>query len=164
MATIYHVSKQGIDQQNGAEQTPFLTISKAAAVAMAGDTVLVHAGEYREWVKPQNGGNNDHERITYLAAACERVVIKGSERIQEWTLVEDTLWQVTLDNAMFNGYNPYQQKVAGDWLLKPEEYDVHLGDVYLNGKSFYQAKDWNDLKENPKRTAGFTPIWSEQME
>ena len=39
---------------------PFRTINQAAAVAQPGDTVVVHAGEYREWVRPRRGGLSDH--------------------------------------------------------------------------------------------------------
>jgi hypothetical protein len=46
---------------------------------------VVHAGEYREWVKPQRGGLSDQRRITYQAAGGEHVIIKGSERITGWT-------------------------------------------------------------------------------
>ena len=47
---VYHVAKTGSDQGKGTKQDPFLTINKAASVALAGDTVVVHEGVYREWV------------------------------------------------------------------------------------------------------------------
>ena len=43
---------------------PFKTISAAAAVALPGDTITVHAGIYREWVNPPRGGTSDENRIT----------------------------------------------------------------------------------------------------
>ena len=49
-----------------------------------GDTVLVHEGVYREWVKPANGGLSDTRRITYAAAPGEHVEIKGAERVTGW--------------------------------------------------------------------------------
>ena len=63
---------------------PFATISKAAAVARPGDTVIVHDGVYREQVDPAHRGISDLERITYRAADGEHPVIKGSERIDTW--------------------------------------------------------------------------------
>lgn len=50
----YHVSKSGNDRNKGTAKAPFLTISRAAAFAEAGDTVTVHEGEYRECVNPAN--------------------------------------------------------------------------------------------------------------
>lgn len=52
----YHVAMQGSDQAPGTADKPFRSISRAAALAEPGDTVTVHAGTYREWVSPANGG------------------------------------------------------------------------------------------------------------
>lgn len=141
MTQEYHVAKNGSDNNEGTLQHPFLTINKAASVAVAGDRVVVHEGEYREWVNPKNPGLSDRRRITYQAAEGEKVIIKGSEQIQEWTEVEGTVWKVTLPNHFFGGYNPYKEELVGDWVVEPLEKKRHLGDVYLNGKSFYEAED-----------------------
>lgn len=45
---------------------------------MPGDTVLVHAGVYRERVAPARGGENGRP-ITYLAAPGEPVVVTGAD-------------------------------------------------------------------------------------
>jgi alpha-L-arabinofuranosidase len=60
MRATYHVAKGGKDTNTGSEDAPFLTISAAARVAQPGDTVLVHAGTYREWVSPRFGGLRRH--------------------------------------------------------------------------------------------------------
>ena len=65
----YHVSMQGNDQASGTLEQRFLRISHAAKVAMPGDTVVVHAGVYREWVNPANGGTFEIGR----ASCRERV-------------------------------------------------------------------------------------------
>ena len=135
----YHVSKKGSDFNAGTKDAPFLTIQRAADAAEAGDKVIVHAGVYREWVKPQRGGLNDGCRITYEAAAREHVIIKGSERITGWSRDEGDVWKVSIDNAFFQGFNPYTHPVKGDWIVAPLDYDVHVGEVYLNGVSFYEV-------------------------
>ena len=58
MRKIYYVSKQGSDQNIGTKQNPFATIQKAAEIAVAGDKVIVHKGEYREWVRPNQKFKN----------------------------------------------------------------------------------------------------------
>ena len=131
MATEYHVSKSGNDTNPGTQLKPFLTISRAARTALAGDTVTVHGGIYREWVNPVNGGQNDRLRILYRAAENERVIIKGSEEINNWQKVEKGIWKVTIDNTLFGDYNPYQDSIYGDWFWNQGRIH-HTGEVFLN--------------------------------
>ncbi|HZA73576.1 MAG TPA: DUF1565 domain-containing protein, partial [Propionibacteriaceae bacterium] len=56
MSAELHVATTGSDHAEGSPDQPLRTISRAAALAEPGDTVVVHGGEYREWVKPQRGG------------------------------------------------------------------------------------------------------------
>ena len=48
MTREIHVAVTGNDGAQGTAKQPFRTISKAAEVAMPGDVVTVHKGEYRE--------------------------------------------------------------------------------------------------------------------
>lgn len=147
----YHVSPQGCNSNPGTKEAPFRTIGHAAAIAVAGDTVQVHSGTYREWVDPQSGGFSDLCRITYEAAPGEKPVIKGSEIITDWERVEGTVWKKVLPNVMFGSWNPYARKVEGDWIADPRDYDVHLGDVYINGVSLFEASSMEDLYEAAPR-------------
>ncbi len=47
MKVEYQVSVNGADQNESSAAAPFATITRAAAIAKPGDTVIVHAGEYR---------------------------------------------------------------------------------------------------------------------
>jgi len=148
MAVKYHVAKNGSNFGKGTKEEPFLTINKAASVAVAGDTIIVHEGEYREWVKPANRGLSNTRRITYQAAEGEKVLIKGSERIQNWEKVEATIWKTVLPNDFFGEFNPYKEEIMGDWLVETDTGSTkHLGDVYLNGMSFYEAENFEQLKD-----------------
>src|SRR3954470_22159344 len=154
MTSVFHVAKTGSDIEDGSQASPFLTINRAAAVAQPGDTIVVHAGEYREWVRPRRGGLSDRRRITYQAAAGEHVVIKGSERVTGWTPVSETVWSVSVPNSLFGSFNPYAEEINGDWIVYPEQASPrkHLGDVYLNGMSFYEAASLPDVSDPPLRT------------
>jgi hypothetical protein len=154
MTSVFHVSTTGSDTANGSETGPFRTINRAAAVAQPGDTILVHAGEYREWVTPPRGGISNERRITYQAAEGEHVVIKGSERVTGWTPAGGTVWTVSVPNSLFGSFNPFAEEVNGDWIVYPEQASPrkHLGDVYLNGLSFYEVVRRSDVSEPPLRT------------
>ena len=59
----YHVSKKDSDDQCGSAEFPFRTIGAAAHIAQEGDTITVHEGIYREWVRPVHGGTGESRRI-----------------------------------------------------------------------------------------------------
>ena len=164
MRTEIHVAVNGCDKAKGTKAQPLRTISKAAKLAKAGDKVVVHEGEYREWVKPEEGGTSDINRITYEAAAGEKVIIKGSERIEHWERVEGSVWKVEVQNSIFGDYNPYQEQVFGDWFEYPIDWHLHAGDVYLNGKSFYEARTLEDVKDPVIRKVGVNPPWTKNPE
>lgn len=141
----YHVSKTGSDMNAGTIDTPFKTINKAARIAIPGDKIIVHEGEYREWVDPKCGGINDDLRIVYEAAEGEKVIIKGSEIITDWQQVEGTVWKKTVSNSLFGEWNPYAERIYGDWFENPRQYHVHAGEIYINGKSCYEASSIDDV-------------------
>ncbi|HET6484692.1 MAG TPA: right-handed parallel beta-helix repeat-containing protein, partial [Actinoplanes sp.] len=154
MTSVFHVATTGSDAAEGSEHQPFRTINRAAALAQAGDTVIVHAGEYREWVKPRRGGLSDARRITYQAAEGEYVVVKGSEPVTGWEPDGGTVWKASVPNSLFGEFNPYAEEVAGDWIVYGKDAPrKHLGDVYLNGVSFYEAGSRAELDDPPLRTS-----------
>ncbi|MBR6627243.1 MAG: right-handed parallel beta-helix repeat-containing protein [Lachnospiraceae bacterium] len=143
----YHVAKTGNDSAVGSREAPFLTISQAARVAVAGDSIYVHAGVYREWVSPANGGTED-ARIVYQSAGDGEVIITGAERITDWKNEGGQVWSTEVDNSLFTVRNPFKEDLFGDWLFKGA-FVPHLGDVYLNRKSLYEAESVEKL-QNPQ--------------
>ena len=160
----YHVDVNGNDTGCGSAQEPFRTISKAAQTAQAGDVITVHEGVYREWVKPTRGGKSDSERITYQAAPGEHVVIKGSEKVEKWECCKGNMWKTEVPNSIFGDSNPFAQCLWGDWLIWPEDGSVHAGDVYLNGKSMYEASNLHEVENPVMRTEGYNPPWTKHKE
>ena len=146
-AREYHVSVKGNDSFTGTESAPFKTIGRAAQVAYPGDVITVHSGVYREWVNPPRGGNCNDSRIVYRAAPGERVEIKGSEQINTWQKVQNTVWKVTLPNRFFGCYNPYDDLIYGDW-FSDHGRKHHTGEVFLNNRSLYE-KESLDKVLNP---------------
>ena len=111
--TVFHVATDGSDIADGSEGRPLRTISRAAGHAQPGDTVIVHGGEFREWVRPARGGLSDQRRITYQAAPGEHVVVKGSERVAGWEPEGGTVWRTSVPNSLFGDFNPFAEAGGG---------------------------------------------------
>jgi len=133
-----HVATTGDDANDGSPAKPLRTIQAAAGKAQPGDTVTVHAGVYRERVNPPRGGESDEKRIVYQAAAGEKVTITGSDRAQGWQPVGKDTWKLVLPNSYFGKFNPYAEKVSGDW-FDSRGRTHHRGCVYLNGAWLAEA-------------------------
>ncbi len=140
-----HVSPSGSNSNKGTAESPYRTISKAALVALAGDSIIIHEGTYRERVSPANGGVNPQSRITYIAAPGEKVYLKGSEEIAEWTKYSGDVWQTVVPNSQFGEFNPYDTNHYGDWLHNGK--DRSLGEVYLEGAALCEETKIEDAKE-----------------
>jgi hypothetical protein len=164
MNRTYHVAKTGSDTADGSRENPFKTISKAAKIAETSDKIIVHEGVYREWVMPAHSGYSNIDRITYEAAEGEKVVIKGSEQVDNWENVEGSVWKAVIPNIVFGDYNPYKEILSGDWLIHPTDRVLHAGDVYLNGKSLYEAASLEEVKKPERRETGYNPPWTHRIE
>ncbi|HWH70690.1 MAG TPA: right-handed parallel beta-helix repeat-containing protein, partial [Candidatus Sulfotelmatobacter sp.] len=125
------------DHNPGTRRRPFKTIGRAAALAQPGDTVLVHAGIYREWVAPARGGEEGCP-ITFLAAPKEQVVIRGSEvYTNAWKAVmgHPGVFATEVPPAFFAaGFNPFkivnsQGRGGGT-----------QGQVFMDGQEIPEAK------------------------
>ncbi|KXX69353.1 T9SS type A sorting domain-containing protein [Flammeovirga sp. SJP92] len=90
-----HVSKNGNNANSGTSSSPYLTIQKAANVAVAGDVVIIHQGTYRETVEPANNGTSSNP-ITFKAAAGEIVVVSAVEEINSWTLTSNNIYKANV--------------------------------------------------------------------
>ena len=67
--------------EDGTPKAPFKTIQEAAAAAEAGDTVAIHAGTYRETVRPAHGGRAGAP-ITFRPFRNEIVTVSGADVVR----------------------------------------------------------------------------------
>jgi len=157
----YHVSAlNGNNANKGSKEKPFKTISAAVKVAKAGDVVTVHKGIYRESIQPETGGTSDSKRITYQAAKGEKVVIKGSEVVQNWAKIQNDTWKAVVPNSMFGNYNPFNELIRGDW-FNPKNRLHHTGCVYLNGVWLMEAAKKEEVMEVAHSE---NPIWFAEVD
>lgn len=161
----YHVAqkaKNASDENDGSENAPFKTISKAASILTAGEAVEVHEGIYREWVKPGKGGRSPGEMIWYYAAKGENVVIKGSDEWSpEWVQTryignypenKTVTYEATLKGSQFEGANPFcllNGRIDASWGYNLE-FELCRGMIFLNGKKLRQVSTYEKLENlNP---------------
>ena len=156
------------DENDGSKEKPFRTIGKAAAIATPGTRIRIHAGIYRECVRPEQGGTGPEHMISYEAYGDGDVVIRASEEVMEfkksegWMLFrgfgqtsekEDIqIWEYDLDPDLFRGYNPFcAVNILHDRLFI--EYDKtdmtpylnRRGCVFCDGKPLKQVPLYNGM-------------------
>ena len=158
-AMNFQVAIGGSDTNPGTTTAPLRTIQRAADLAQAGDAIIVHAGVYRERISPPRGGKSERKRIIYQAAPGEKVEIKGSEVVTNWVKVQDDVWQTTLPNAFFGGFNPYNDVIHGDWFQSPGR-KLHTGAVYLNGEWLVEASNRVDVL----KPVGTNALWFAEVD
>jgi hypothetical protein len=73
--TTYHVATNGADSNPGTDSKPFRTIQKAVNAAKPGDSILVHAGVYREVVTIRTSGTSA-ARIRLTSAGDGQVTLQ----------------------------------------------------------------------------------------
>lgn len=150
------------DDNDGSESRPLKTIQRAADLATPGTRVLIHAGLYREWVRPRRGGAGPEKMISYEAFGDGPVILRASEEVGDflpstgWRLRgfdprQDVsgarVWAHRLNPDMFRGYNPFcAVNILHDRLFI--EYDKTDMTPYLNRRGCVFC-DGKPLKQVP---------------
>jgi len=123
-AAEYHVSTRGADDHPGAAAAPFRTIQRAAGAMRAGDTCVVHAGTYRETVRPAASGEAGRP-IRFVAAEGETVTVSGTDLVANWAVYKDKIYKAAVtgpvDSVFVNGRLMTRARTpnAGDDPYKP---------------------------------------------
>lgn len=112
-ATTYYVAPTGSDSTTGLSlYSPFKTLGKAMMKAVAGDTVFVRGGTYREEVTAATNAGSAGNYIKVMAYNSEVPVIKGSDVVTGWTQHSGAIWKKT-------GWATSTQQVFVDFDAKP---------------------------------------------
>ncbi len=99
-AADYYVSASGNDSNSGTLASPYQTIQKAANVAVAGDTVFIRAGTYRETVTPSQSGTAGNP-ITFTAYNGEAVTVSGLDLVTgAWTQHGGEIYKKTVTMSL----------------------------------------------------------------
>ncbi len=141
---IYYVDANAFRGGDGSEKAPFRQINEAAKIAKAGDEVIVKPGIYRERVVPQNAGE-ENARITYRSEEPLGAVITGAELITDWKKEKGGIYSAHINNAIFGDFNPYIERVYGDWYFSPKI--RHTGSVFINDLMMYETDSLAECKK-----------------
>lgn len=155
------------DENDGSEAAPFRTINRAAAEAVPGTRVLIHAGLYRECVKPARGGEDPEHMISYEAFGDGEVIVSASEEVtafipsEGWMLFRGPdvkpaegirVWEHDLDPDMFRGYNPFccVNMLHDRLFIEYDKTDMttylnRRGCIFCDGKPLKQVALYNGL-------------------
>jgi hypothetical protein len=82
-ANTYYVATWGSDDSSGTFTKPWKTINKAATTMIAGDSVLIRGGIYKENVYAGVSGTAS-DPITYANYNEEEVIVEGGETVTGW--------------------------------------------------------------------------------
>ena len=161
MATIY-VSTTGSDSGSGASGSPVKSITKAAQLAKAGDTVLVAAGTYKGTVSIATNGTASGQ-ITFKPVDGAKVVIDGAGTPANTDLVVISGDYITFQgfevvNATRTGiglWGSHDSKVIGNNVHDSFRAGIYAG-YSSPGVSYNNVIDgnevWRNVKENMSKT------------
>ncbi|MBR5614008.1 MAG: carbohydrate-binding protein [Clostridia bacterium] len=141
MGRTYYVSQtsETKDTPDGSAERPFKTLEEAAQVAVAGDTVIVHEGVYRETLIPKNSGTPTAP-IVFKAADGEDVVISAADTVSGFKLDSKGYYKAPISWNLGDGRNQ----------------------VFYNGKSMVEARYPNgpaiEMGENNEPLSSLWPV------
>ncbi len=122
----YYVAPNGDDANDGlARNRAVKSISRAAAMATAGDTVLIAGGTYNEFVRVRATGA-EGKPITFKAMPGEKVVMNGNDRALSQAVVILNKTHVNIDGITITRY-------AGPGIYLYEGNSVRITRCFANG-------------------------------
>jgi len=152
---VYHVAcgQAGASDDNpGSAEQPLLTINRAAQLVQPGEKVVVHAGVYRELVRPLRGGEGPERMIAYEAAPGEDVQVRGSRVWQPDVrpsvdagvrAEQPPIWMADLPAEWFVGYNPFvANNIFLEFIVYPHPWTTEELQTFFKkrGMVFYQGQ------------------------
>lgn len=108
-ARDYFVSPRGDDGGSGTSDSPWKSLAKAARAGMAGDTIYVRAGRYRERLLPANSGR-EGAYVSFRAYPGETAIIDGDGLAIAWGGLIETSG---LDYILVSGFSIVNASDAG---------------------------------------------------
>jgi hypothetical protein len=103
-AADFHVAPSGSDANPGTKDKPFATIQAGVNQLHPGDTLLIHAGTYRETIIFPRSGTAT-KPITVKPHPGEKPIVSGCDPVSGWTKHKDTIWKAPMEWTLGLGRN-----------------------------------------------------------
>lgn len=118
------VDVRGADSNSGSASAPVASISRAVALASAGDVISVSGGTYTKTVNIHKAG------ITIRAEAGEEVIIDGSG-----TAANSDLVSITASNVTFDGFEVRDAKRSGISVWNAHDVTISDNEVHNSARN-----------------------------
>jgi len=142
----FHVAVTGDDARSGLSAAEaWRSIAHAAGQVRAGDTVLIHAGTYEEYVLVRATGERDLP-ITFRAAPGETVWMEGSRRFRTTAFQLTATHHVHIDGIRFRHFRC--ESHAGDVI------NVFGGSDHVIRRSMHDGRETSGYVGNFLRASG----------
>lgn len=167
MGKIYYVSPTGSDYGTGSITSPFKTIKKAISKVLAGDTIYLRSGTYKEKVTISNKGSS-LGWITIGAYNNEPVILDGSNSLIKYDgifFLRDTCKNIritglTLRNTKGHGVFVYGSGVTGVRVDHCTINNCQSSGIY--GYNANQIEFDNNIVYNVNNGVSYGTTWSPQ--
>ncbi|NJN25867.1 MAG: right-handed parallel beta-helix repeat-containing protein [Cyclobacteriaceae bacterium] len=162
--TFYVDTQSSNDPGNsdGSISKPYHTIGDATRLAIAGDTIIVFPGIYRERIAPMTGGSAD-KPLVFMASKPGAVYIKGSDIWSpDWATINapEDIFKGTFQKEFFRQhkpegdfykhlpdyFNPFQHVLE----RSPNQRPNTLGQVFVDGEQYFEVCSKEELAHVPK--------------
>lgn len=142
-----HVATDGDDSATGTESDPKRTVTAAVTASAAGDTIVVHAGTYREELKIENRSG-----LQLAAAPGAEVWLDGSVVVDGWVRDGETWvaegWTVEFDSSPTYSWGAPDHDRPG-WSFIDPDYPLaaHPDQVWVDDERLVQVGTRDEVGE-----------------
>ncbi len=133
LAREIHVAPAGDDKNPGTVQQPLRTLAAAAQKVEPGDVCVIHAGVYRQTLRPERSGTAE-KPIVFKAAGDGDVILSGTEPIARFDRHDGDI---------------YKAKLPAD--LGP------MNQIFFDGRMLTEAR-WPNEADGDPMTANGAPV------
>lgn len=99
----YYVATNGDDNNPGTQDAPFKTIKKGVKTVSPGQTLIIKAGNYDEFIFVEKGGTNENERINILSEKIGEAKCKGFRIFKKADYITINGFEITSNDPNYAG-------------------------------------------------------------